>query len=197
MQCRRGRTSLEYVLWRMLLDVYLDIRAAAELITAAAGGPDRTACDIGTAFRRVLGLAECAEAVRNGIMRRLAAIAETYRTGGVTLEESRKMAGSICNAAPYLCTCLCHPGMPGNSNGVEGTIRQFVVRPRNVQRALPNRRAAETLGILQTLHANAALLGITSGEIISCRGGPRDLYHTGMPPPIFGGAAAGRNGTAA
>lgn len=195
---RAGDDSLEYVLWRMLRDVYLDIRAAAELITVAVGGPDRTACDIGAAFRRVPGLAEYAVQIRDDIMRRLAAIAEAYRTGDVALEDSRKMAGSICNAAPHMCTCLFHPGMPGHSNDVEGTIRQYIVRPRNIHHALPNRRAAETLGILQTLHANAALLGITSGEIISCRGGPRDLYRTGVPPPVLGGgAAAGQDSTAA
>ena len=195
---RAGVDSLEYVLYRMLLDVYRDICAAADIVTAAAGGPDRTACDAGSAFRRVPGLAEFAASVRGDVMRRLAAIAEAYRTGEVTLEESRKMATSVCNAAPHLCTCLYHPGMPGHSNDVERTIRQYLVRPRNIQHALPNRRAAETLGALQTIHANAALLGITSGEMASCRNGPRDLYRTGVPPPIFGGgAAAGRDGAAA
>ena len=195
---RAGDDSLEYALWRMLRDVYLDIRDTAELITVAVGGPDRTACDIGAAFRRVPGLAGYIEEIRDHTMRWLAAIAETYRTGDVALEASCKMAGSICNAAPHLCTCLCHPGMPSHSNGMEGTIRQYIVQPRDIHHALPNRRDAETLGILQTLHANAALLGITSGEIISCRGGPRDLYRAGVPPPISGGgAAAGQDSTAA
>lgn len=186
---RAGANSPEYVLYRMLLDVYGDM-CAADIITAVAGGPDRTACDIGSAFRRVPGLAECAASVREGMMRRLAAIAGVYRTGDVVLKESRKMATSVCNAAPHLCMCLDHPGMPGHSNDVERTGRQYLVRPRNVQRALPNRRAAETLGALQTIHANAALLSITSGERVSCRNGPRDLYHTGVPPLIFGRGAA-------
>ena len=181
--------SWEYVLWKKSNKVFRYISDVNKIITALAGGPNKTACDIGVAFRKNPALKEYADAVKDWVRPQLEAIAEAYETVDVIIVKSRKMAGSLCNALPYTCTSTHHPGMPPNTNGVERTIRQHHVRARNTYRSLPNEQAAETLSILQTIHANAQLLGITSGEMISCRNGPRDLYNTGKPPPIFGGGA--------
>lgn len=180
-------SSWEYVLWTMAMDVFRYVAKINKTITALAGGPDRTACEIGATHRKRPALQDLARAAERWVWSKLAAIAEAYEKVDVTREESRKMAGSIRNAAPYTCTSMYHPGMSWHTNDVERVIRQHHVRARNTYRALPNEQAAKTLGTLQTLHANAHMLGITSGEIIFCRNGPLDLYNTGIPPPIFAG----------
>ena len=184
--------SWEYVLWKAWKKIFVYISDINKVITVLAGGPDKTACDIGVALRKNPTLKEFADAAEDSVQQKLDAIADAYENVDVTRKQSRKMAVTARNAKPYVCTSSRHPGMPPHTNDIERAIRQHHVRPRNIYRSLPNEQAAETLGILQTIHANAQLLGITSGEMISCRNGPRDLYNTGIPPPIFGGGAGVR-----
>ena len=77
-------------------------------------------------------------------------VADAYRHGEIGDPENRRYAGSLDNAATYTGTFIAHPGMPGNTNEVERIIRGRVVKPRNIQRILPDWAGARTLEMLQT-----------------------------------------------
>ena len=181
-----GAGSLEHTLYLMFDDIREDAKAAAAHITEMAGGPMVSACDTGRAMRnpRIRQYAELQEAALSG---RLEKLAHAYATGAVTIPESRKMAGSIERAEPYLLTNFRHPGMANNSNDVERTIRQHHVRPRNTQRILPDWNAARNAGILRGIYATCELNGWAPGDMFGA-GCMDDPFSSGIPPPILSGA---------
>ena len=114
-----------------------------------------------------------------------------YRYGDVSSEESRKFADALENAAPYMGTFIGHPGMAGNTNAVEGIIRRYNVKPRNIQRILPDWSGARTLEMLQTIHATCDIRGTISGDVVAGRCGCWELESarscgkpSGKPPDI-------------
>ena len=145
----------------------------------------RSACGIGVAIRTVPGLTEYVESERAFLLERTANVVYAYRTGDVSDEESHRFAGTLENAAPYLFTFIGHPGMEGTTNRREGEIRGRIVRPRNIQRILPNWRAARSLAVLQTIHATCAKQKIFSGGAIAADNGSFNLFGSGIPLPIF------------
>ena len=180
---RHGVGSPEDTYCMMLLDIYNDAKAAAERITEIAGGPLRSACEVGVAIKTVPGLADVVDSTRAGLVGRTTQLAEAYRHGQVTDEKNRTFAHTLENALPYMFEFIDHPGMPGNTNSVERTIRGYVVRPRNIHRILPDWRAARTLETLQTLHATCALRGTFSGDVVKERCGYWTLG-SNKPPPM-------------
>ena len=98
-------------------------------------------------------------------------IIHAYRHGEVTDCETRRFADTLENALPYMPTFISHPGMPGHTNHAELLIRRYVVSPRNMHRALPDWKAAETLSALQTIHANAHIRGVFPGDIVAANRG--------------------------
>ncbi len=181
---RHGTGSFEYVLYVMMRRIYHDAKAAAARTLEMAGEPARSACDIGTAVRTVPGLAEHVESSRSALLRRLQKVAHAYRNGAVSDDDSRKFADTLENAIPHLLTFIGHPGMEGSTNACERTIRGYVVRPRNIQRILPNWRAADNLATLQTIHATCAKRGIFSGDAVTACDS-WNMFEAGTPPPIF------------
>ena len=161
----------------MLLDVYNRAKDAAEHVTNLSGDPLKSACEIGHATRSIPGLAEFIKSAQSQMVQDLQKIVLAYRYGDVTDAESRKFATSLENAPPYLGTFISHPGMSGNTNGVELTIRgRRVVRQRNIQRILPDwQSGARTLEMLQTIHATCANRGIFSGDMVAGRRGSWNL----------------------
>ena len=78
--------------------------------------------------------------------------------------------------------------MTCNTNAVEGIIRRYNVKPRNIQRILPDWSGVRTLEILQTIHATCDIRGTISGDVVAGRCGcwelERDQSH-GKPPGIW------------
>ncbi len=182
---RHGIDSFEYVLYVMMRGIYHDAKAAAARTLEMAGGQAvQSACDIGAAVRTVPGLAEHVESSRSDLLKRLGKVAHAYRNGAVSDDASREFAGTLENAMPYLLTFIGHPGMEGSTNACERTIRGYVVRPRNIQRILPNRRAADNLATLQTIHATCAKRGIFSGDAVTACDS-WNMFEAGTPPPIL------------
>ncbi len=161
----------------MMRGIYHDAKAAAARTLEMAG-------DIGAAVRTVPGLAEHVESSRSDLLKRLGKVAHAYRNGAVSDDASREFAGTLENAMPYLLTFIGHPGMEGSTNACERTIRGYVVRPRNIQRILPNRRAAENLATLQTIHATCAKRGMFSGDAVTACDS-WNMFEAGTPPPIL------------
>ena len=73
--------------------------------------------------------------------------------------------------------------MPGNTNNVERTIRGYTVRPRNIQRILPDWEAARTLEMLQSVHATYRIRGTFSGDVVAGNRGCW-AFGSGKPPPV-------------
>ena len=82
--------SPEHTYSTMLLDTYDNAKDAAAHVTELAGGPDRTACDIGGAVRTVPGLAELVKKYQDTINNSLNSLVNAYRYGDVSSEDSRK-----------------------------------------------------------------------------------------------------------
>ena len=99
--------------------------------------------------------------------------------------ESRKFVDTLENAMSYHLTFIGRPGMEGSANTCERTIRGYVVRPRNIQRILPNWSAAHNLAVFQTIHATCAKRGMFSGDAVAAAGGSWNMFGSGIPPPIF------------
>ena len=76
-------------------------------------------------------------------------VADACRRGEIGDPENQRYAGSLDNAAPYTSTFIAYHGMSGNTNEVERIIRGRVVKPRNIQRILPDWAGAHTLEMLR------------------------------------------------
>ena len=105
-------------------------------------------------------------------------------------EDSRKFADTLENAAPHMSTFIENPGTPGNTNDVEGIIRRYNVKPRNIRRILPDWSGARTPEILQSIYATCGIRGIISGDVIAGKCGCWELEPAkphgkppGKPPP--------------
>lgn len=188
MAVKLGIESPEHTYCTMLLEVYRRAKAAARQATDMAGGPARSARDIGRAMRTTPGMAGFVESAQADMARGLATVAQAYRQGEVADPESRKFADTLDNAAPYMGTFIAHPGMPGTTNDVDRAIRGYVVRPRSIQRILPDWAGARTLEMLQTIHATCAIRGTFPGDVVSGRRGCWDLEPAGL-----GGRPPGRS----
>ena len=162
-----GTESPEQAYSEALLRAYRRASDAAARVTEMAGGPVESACDAGRALRGVPGLAEYAAAAQARMTEDVSVIIHAYRHGEVSDGETRKFAGTLENALPYMSTFIANPGMPGHTNLCELLIRRYVVSARNMHRALPDIRAAETLSVLQTIHANAHIRGAFPGDIVA------------------------------
>ena len=187
-----GAGSLEHTLYLMFDGIREDAKAAAAHITEMAGGPVKSACDTGRAMLNPQ-IRQYAERQRAALSERVGMLAHAYATGDVTVPESRKMSGSIERAEPYLFTNLRHPGMENNSNGVERTIRQHHVRPRNTQRILPDWNAARNAGTLRGIYATCEMNGWAPGDILGA-GCMDDPFSSGIPPPILSGVVSDADG---
>ena len=80
--------------------------------------------------------------------------------------------------------------MAGNTNTIEDIIRRYNVKPRNIQRILPDWSGARTLEMLQTIHATCDIRGTISGDVIAGQHGcwsigPAQSHGKppGIPPP--------------
>lgn len=185
-----GVESPEHTYCTMLLNAYRAATDAAAYVTELAGGPSKSACDIGRAIRTIPELAELVEKYQNILNQNLSKLVHTYRYGDVSSEDSQKFADTLENAAPYMGTFIGHPGMAGNTNAVEGIIRRYIVKPRNIQRILPDWSGARTMEMLQTIHATCDIRGIFSGDVVAGQCGCWSLGPTqshgkppGIPPP--------------
>ncbi len=187
-----GAGSLEHTLYLMFDDIRQDAKAAAAHITEMVGGPMRSACDTGRAMLNPQ-IRQYVERQRGILSGRVGMLAHAYAAGDVAVPESRKMAGSMERAEPYLFTNLEHPGMANNSNDVERTIRQHHVRPRNTQRILPDWNAARNAGILRSIYATCELNGWAPGDMFGA-GCMDDPFASGIPPPILSGAGRDADG---
>jgi hypothetical protein len=110
-------------------------------------------------------------------------VIHAYRHMEVSHPDTRKFAGTLERAAPHMPTFIGHPGMPGNTNDVERTIRGYAVRPRNIQRILPDWEAARTLEMLQSVHATCRIRGMFSGDVVAGNRGCW-TFGSGKPPPV-------------
>ena len=172
-----GIDSPEQTYSAELLGIYRSAVDAAARITEAAGGPLRSACEIAGALRAVPGLEQAAEDEIAVLNKRVSRLVHAYRHGEVSDGETRRYAATLENALPYMFEFLRHPGMPGNTNECELLIKRRVVLPRKVQVGLPDWTAAENQANLQTIHANAAIWGVFSGQVVSAGRG------SWKPPP--------------
>ena len=178
-----GVESPECVLYRMFDAIRHDSKVTGLEITRMVGGPNTSACDTG----RVVNNPEArayADGQKAALEERVKVVAHGYAAGPVSDEESRKAAGSLLRALPYMFTSFYHPGMTNNSNGVERTVRQYHVRPRTIQRILPDWKAARTAAILRSVYATCGINGWVPGEVLSGRS-DADPFSAGIPPPIF------------
>ena len=189
-----GDGSLEQTLYLMFDDIRKDAKMAAAHITEMAGGPMKSACEIGRAMLNPR-IRQHVEQQRTTLSGRVEKIAHAYATGAVTIPDSRRMSGSLERAEPYLFTNLEHPGMENNSNNVERTIRQHHVRPRNTQRILPDWNAARNAGILRSIYATCELNDWAPGDIFGARRMDDDPFSSGIPPPILSGARRDADGS--
>ncbi len=180
-----GIDSPEQTYSKMLLDTYYAAKEAAAAVTAMAGGPADSACQIGLPTRVVPGLADLVASARARMADDLSKVVQAYRHLEVSHPETRKFAGTLERAAPHMSTFIGHPGMPGNTNNVERTIRGYTVRPRNIQRILPDWEAARTLEMLQSVHATCRIRGTFSGDVVAGNRGCW-AFGSGKPPPVPG-----------
>ena len=180
-----GIDSPEQTYSQMLLDIYYAAKEAAAAVTEMAGGPTDSACQIGLPTRVVPGLADLVASSQARMADDLSKVIQAYRHLEVSHPETRKLAGTLERAAPYMPVFIGHPGMPGNTNNVERTIRGYTVRPRNIQRILPDWEAARTLEMLQSVHATCRIRGIFSGDVVAGRRGCW-AFGSGKPPPVPG-----------
>ena len=180
-----GIDSPEQTYSQMLLDIYYAAKEAAAAVTEMAGGPTDSACRIGLPARMVPGLADLVASSQARMADDLSKVVQAYRHLEVSHPETRKFAGTLERAAPYMPVFIGHPGMPGNTNNVERTIRGYTVRPRNIQRILPDWEAARTLEMLQSVHATCRIRGTFSGDIVAGNRGCW-AFGSGKPPPVPG-----------
>ena len=180
-----GIHSPEETYSRMLLDIYDAAKDAAAAVTEMAGGPADSACQIGLPARMVPGLADIVAASQAYMADGISKVVQAYRYLEVSHPDTRKFADTLENAAPYMPVFIGHPGMPGNTNNIERTIRGYVVRPRNIQRILPDWEAARTLEMLQTVHATCRIRGLFSGDVVAGNRGCW-AFGSGKPPPVSG-----------
>lgn len=183
-----GIDSPEQTYSAALPGICRDAGDAAARITAAAGGPLASICEDAGALRAVPGLEREAADEIAALSERVSGLAHAYGHGEVSDAETRRYAATLENALPYMFEFLRHPGMPGNTNAVELLIKRRVVLPRKVQVGLPDWTAAENQANLQTIHANAAIWGVFSGQVVSAGRGswkppPTETDMLMSPPP--------------
>ena len=178
-----GLGSPEHILYVMFDRVRAASKAAGRVTTEMAGGPLESACDIDGALRNPQ-IREYADAQRAVLEKQVDVIIEGFRTGEVSDEESRNLAGSLEHAKPNMFVSPYYPGMYNNTNGVERVIRHDHVRPRSTQRLLPDWKAAKNAGTLRSIYATCRLNGWVPGDILGRR---RDFdpFSYGIQPPIF------------
>ena len=182
-----GIDSPEQTYSAMHLGIYRQGNDAASRILQMAGGPLESICEVAGVMRKIPGLEEYVTQATQTLTDQINKLIYAYRYGEVSDPESRKFATSLENALPYMFTFLQHPGMKGHTNDIETLIKSRIVRPRRMQVSLPDWAAAKNKANLQTIHANAAIWGVSSGQIVSgCRGDwtrPQPKTNMIMSPP--------------
>ncbi len=159
------------------LNIFRLSKRAGERITQLAGGPLTSICEVDSVIRAIPGLSQTISDEVDVLNTRMLKLIDAYRYGEVSDEDTRKYATSLENALPYMFTFLWHPGMQGHTNDIERLIKKCNVLPRKMQGGLPDWTAAKTQANLQTIHANSALWGVFSGQLVS---GYRGSW---KPPP--------------
>ena len=173
-----GLGSPQYVRHRAMLDVYRDAGRIREEVIDRAGGPLTCASQLGR-IDRVQGLARSVDEQ----IRRLAGRV----TGIIRMSTADSVSTTISNALPDMFCALRVPGMPLHNNGTERTIRDKVVVDRRRVR-YPDMKGARNFSVMRTVSATCEKNGVRvhHATIMMAKDPTWDIFHSGIPPPIFG-----------
>ena len=169
--------SPEYLRYLMFQKIYHDAKEIAAEVTRRAGGPIRSACDIGI-IRRIPELYGFVEAGIARFTDRLQAITDSFEPDGATTT----LKGAIRDCF----TAIRYPGLALHNNVTEQTIRDKVIPPRR-RSSFPNWKAADNFSILRTFSATCKKNGASVRDtILAMANDPSwGLFTLGIPPPIL------------